>query len=195
MTPLFEQAFETTVLNPQVEGGMVLTNHATDPGGETFAGISRKYNPRAPIWPLVDAHKRTYAHAPPGALTRALAEDRILHAHVRQFYHDEFWHRINGDSLPPRVALQVFDMAVNSDPKDAVRTLQAAIGPAAGLVDGVAGIKTCTAARAVDPLALCLRFNGQRLRHYTTRPSRQAWLDNGRGWANRVAYMLALAAE
>lgn len=178
MSETFERAFRLTVMNPRVEGGFVLSNDATDPGGMTFAGISRRYHPRWLGWPLIDAG--------------VPATDAALRGLVKQFYLVEFWQRINGENLPARIAMQVFDMAVNSDPADAARALQTAIGTVA--VDGVIGPKTCAAAQVQDTARLLLRFFAQRLYHYTTKPSRQAWLDNGRGWTNRVALMMTEAA-
>lgn len=179
MSPTFERAFRTTVTNPQVEGGFVLTNNGSDPGGMTFAGISRRFHSRWSGWALIDAN--------------VPFTDATLQHMVKAFYFTQFWQVIDGENLPPRLALQVFDFAVNSAPDDAVRALQTALGTVK--VDGRMGTKTVTAARQCEQTAVLMKIFAERLNHYTTKVSRAAWEGNGRGWANRVAHMLRVAAE
>lgn len=147
----FEKAFDRLIPH---EGGYV--NHPTDPGGETKYGIS----------------KRSYPHLDIAALT--LAEARAI-------YQRDYWDRAQCDKLPPGVAFDVFDAAVNSGIGQAIRFLQRAVGVAD---DGVVGPMTLAAVRRRDAEAVQARFNGERL-DFMTRLT--TWDTFGKGWARRVA--------
>jgi lysozyme family protein len=60
-------------------------------------------------------------------------------------YLESYWRPIKGDSLPPTVALVLFDAAVNQGVVPAVKLLQTSLGIAA---DGVMGPATIAAANA-----------------------------------------------
>lgn len=147
----FDKAFDRLIPH---EGGHV--NHPTDPGGETKYGIS----------------KRSYPHLDIAALT--LVEARAI-------YQRDYWDRAQCDKLPPGVAFDVFDAAVNSGIGQAIRFLQRAVGVAD---DGVVGPMTLAAVRRCDAEAVQARFNGERL-DFMTRLT--AWDTFGKGWARRVA--------
>lgn len=185
MSTIFERCFAATVEDPRAEGGYVLTNHPADPGGMTFAGISRRYHPSWEGWPGVDTLNTASPHVPAELIEQ-----------VKAFYHRTFWQPVNGDRLPAPIAHNVFDMAVNSGVDDAVKALQTALGTV--WVDGVLGSRTVAAVQQVTrdnhTPALVMRFNAIRLRHYTSNTPSSAWAANGRGWTHRVAHMLMLAA-
>jgi len=147
----FEQCFETLIGH---EGGY--SNDSRDPGGETKFGIS----------------KRSYPTLDIAALTLADA---------KQIYKRDFWDRAQCDRLPPGLAFDVFDTAVNSGIGQAIRFLQRAAGVAD---DGVAGPLTMSAVGRWDAESLQARFNGMRL-DFMTRLS--TWDTFGRGWARRIA--------
>jgi lysozyme family protein len=159
MADLFPKMVERVLSH---EGGYV--NHPKDPGGETNWGIA----------------KRSYPNVNIRTLTR---EGAIA------IYRRDFWDRVQGDKLPPAVAFQAFDAAVNHGIGNAVRWLQRA---ACVADDGVIGPVTLAAIRKADPGDLVLRFNAVRLEFYaklTTFPT------FGRGWTRRVAGNLRLAAD
>ncbi len=147
----FEQAFDKLIGH---EGGYV--NDPRDPGGETKFGIS----------------KRSYPHLNIAALTLEQA---------KEIYRLDYWDRARCSELPPDVAFQLFDTAINSGIGQAVRFLQRAAGVAD---DGQVGPLTMRAVRALDEEALAARFNGHRL-DFMTRLS--TWDVFGKGWARRVA--------
>lgn len=147
----FDDAFDRTIGH---EGGYVDDPH--DPGGETKFGIS----------------KRAY----PGEDIRGLT---IMRA--RELYRRDYWDRIQGDQLPPWIAGQVFDAAVNSGVRQAAMWLQRAVG---AHQDGVIGAKTIATARRADPGTAVARFNAARLQFLADLP---AWTRFGRGWARRIA--------
>jgi lysozyme family protein len=143
------------------EGGYV--NDPRDPGGETKFGIAKR------SYPLLDIKN----------LTRSQAVE---------IYRRDFWQRVNGDSLPPFVAFQVLDAAVNHGIGNAVRWLQRAVGVAD---DGVIGPITMAAVKRMDAADLVLQFNAERLEFYT---KLSTWDAFGRGWARRLAGNLRYAA-
>ena len=147
----FDDAFETLIGH---EGGLV--DHPSDPGGLTNYGISQ----------------RSY----PGEDIRAMTLDR-----AKLIYKRDFWGPAGCDAMPDGMRFQVFDAAVNSGVRAAVRMLQAAVGEAE---DGILGPKTLQAVQSMPAARLTARFNGQRLAFMTTLSN---WPAFGRGWARRVA--------
>ncbi len=147
----FDQAFDILVSH---EGGYV--NDPRDPGGETKFGISKR------AYPALDIAALTLADA-------------------KAIYRRDYWDRAQCDRLPPGVAFDVFDAAVNSGIGQATRWLQRAVGVAD---DGVAGPLTLAAVARLEPEAVQARFSGHRLA-FMTRLS--TWDAFGRGWARRIA--------
>lgn len=99
----------------QTEGGYV--NDPADPGGETKYGISKK------AYPNVDIKNLTLDKA-------------------REIYRRDYWTACRCDDLPQRVALAVFDGAVNMGVKTSVKILQLCVGVE---TDGVLGPVTLKA--------------------------------------------------
>lgn len=147
----FDDAFKLLIGH---EGGYVRDQR--DPGGETNFGIS----------------KRAYPDVDIAALTLDAA---------KAIYKRDYWDRAQCDRLPPDVAFQVFDGAVNSGIGTSIRWLQAAAGVAP---DGVVGPLTIRAVGDKDVAQVVARFNGARL-DFMTKLS--TWDVFGRGWARRIA--------
>ena len=142
------------------EGGY--TNNPNDPGGETNWGISKR------SYPDVDIKNLTQEGA-------------------KAIYLRDFWNPI-GDAHPA-IKFQVFDFAVNSGIRTAIRKLQAAIGVAD---DGHWGPASAAALAAMDVNDVLMRFMAQRLRFWV---KCTAWPTMGGGWANRAATDLEYAAQ
>ena len=147
----FDQAFDALISH---EGGYV--SDPRDPGGETKFGISKR------AYPNVDIKSLTLEQA-------------------KAIYKSDYWDRSQCDSLPPVVAFQVFDTAVNSGIGQSIRFLQRAVGVAD---DGQVGPLTVNAVKRLDAETIVARFNGQRL-DFMTRLS--TWDVFGKGWARRIA--------
>lgn len=147
----FEEAFEKLIGH---EGGLV--DHPADPGGLTRYGISQ----------------RTY----PGENIRELTLDR-----AREIYRRDFWGPAGCDAVPAALRFDLFDGAVNSGPKQAVKWLQAACGETQ---DGILGPRTLQALQSMPFARLSARFNGARLEFMAGLPN---WPAFGRGWARRIA--------
>jgi lysozyme family protein len=147
----FDQAFDKLISH---EGGY--SNNPADPGGETQFGIS----------------KRSYPDVDIKALTLELA---------KAIYKRDFWDRAQCDGLPPAVAFQVFDAAVNSGIGQSIRFLQRAVGV---VDDGSVGPMTLAAIQRRDSAEVVAHFNAERL-DFMTRLS--TWETFGKGWARRIA--------
>lgn len=101
---------------------------------------------------------------------------------AQAIYRRDYWDRVQGDALPPPLALLVFDAAVNNGVGRAVRWLQQALGVQA---DGVPGAATVAAvhAHAGDGAALMAEFQALRMAFMAGLPT---WRTFGLGWARRL---------
>jgi lysozyme family protein len=109
-------------------------------------------------------------------------------AAAQAIYKRDFWDKVRGDRLPPTVAFQVFDAAVNSGVEAASMWLQMAVSVA---TDGDIGELTLAAVATLSPVLVTSRFNAHRLIAMT---SMSGWPLNSRGWARRVANNLLAGA-
>lgn len=153
----FDEAFDLLVDH---EGGYV--NRPDDPGGETKFGISKRQYPGEDIAGMT--------------LQRAA-----------QIYRRDYWGPAGCDALPEDVRFDVFDMAVNSGVKTAIRTLQGAVGEDQ---DGILGPRTLQAVQSMPAAQLKSRLSGARLLMLTSLPT---WGVFGKGWARRIATNLMRA--
>lgn len=149
----FDEAFERVIGH---EGGYV--DNAHDPGGRTKYGISQRAYPGEDILGMT--------------LTRA-----------KFLYFRDYWGPAGCDSLPPEVRFDMFDLAVNSGVKGAIKLLQTVVGTAA---DGILGPKTLAAANSMPPLRLAARLSGARIEFIANLPD-QWWQEFGRGLMRRIA--------
>lgn len=91
------------------EGGYV--NHPKDPGGRTNLGVTQR------TWEGWTG--KASSESEMRSLTREM---------VAPVYRKNYWDAIEGDKLPPGLALCVFDFAVNAGPGRAARYLQRMVG-------------------------------------------------------------------
>lgn len=150
MTDPFEIALAEVL---RAEGGY--SNDPQDPGGETRWGISKRAHPELDI----------------RALTREQAS---------AVYRADYWDTVRCGEFPARVAIALFDSAVNQGPAAAVRLLQEALGASA---DGVVGKQTIAAAFATDSKLLLVAFLARRATHYASLPTFSRF---GLGWMRRL---------
>jgi len=154
----FDQAFDILLRH---EGGF--SDHPADPGGQTRYGIT-------------EAVAREVGYR--GDM-RELPIDL-----AKRIYKGRYWDAVRADELPEAIRYAMFDAAVNSGPRQAIRWLQRAVGVKD---DGIIGPKTLAAVHAADPERLLRRFLSQRLRFMTDLPT---WPTFGRGWARRIADLM-----
>lgn len=154
----FDQAFERLIGH---EGGYV--NNPADPGGETKFGISKRQ------YPSEDIKNMTLERA-------------------KFLYGRDYWSQSGADLVHDALKFDMFDTAVNSGPKTAIKLLQRALGV---VDDGRIGPVTMTAITHADPERLLSNFNGWRLDFLNDNPD--LWAKFGRGWAQRIAENLKAA--
>lgn len=99
----------------------------------------------------------------------------------KQIYRRDYWGPAGCDAVPPAVKFDLFDFAVNSGARTAVKALQKAVGETA---DGILGPLTLQAVQSMPADRLRLRFAAARLLHMT---EAHTWPAYGRGWCRRVA--------
>ncbi len=157
MPTLFDQAVEF-VLKDRIEGGYV--NDPRDPGGETNFGIAKRIHP--------------------GVNIRDLTRDQAI-----AIYKTEYWDASKCDDLPAKIAVAVFDCAVNQGVGIAATLIQKAVGATS---DGIIGPKTLDAINRADEDDLVVQFLGWRLRRYAFTANAATYM---RGWANRVLFLQA----
>jgi lysozyme family protein len=148
----FDQAF-TRLLGH--EGGYTIG--VGDPGGETNWGVS----------------KRSY----PGVDIKALTVEG-----AKAIYRRDFWDASRCADMPPELRFTLFDAAVNSGVRQAVKWLQATVGTKQ---DGVIGPVTLGAVAGCPNLLA--KYSGRRLQFMAELSN---WPRFGRGWANRIAQNL-----
>ncbi len=147
MTP-FEEAYKRLI---KYEGGYV--NDPDDKGGETYKGIARHFYPKWEGWRYIDSVRNE-----PEFERLVEKASIVLEPLVEDFYRENFWEKVQGDKLPPIVAQEMFEQAVNLGVHTAVSHLQEALNllnknqklyPDVA-VDGVFGNQTLSAVDAVS---------------------------------------------
>lgn len=144
------------------EGGYV--NHPNDPGGATNWGITERV-----------ARQHGYT-----------GDMRNLPvATAKEIYRKDYWQPVRADELPAAVRYAVFDGAVNSGVRQSARWLQRAVGVTD---DGAIGPMTLAAVGRFNGDTLLRLILSQRLRFMT---DLQGWSSFGKGWARRIADLMA----
>ena len=176
----------------QHEGGYI--DDPYDRGGETYAGISRRFHPYWPGWGQIDDMKKT--STPP--------KDWGMWHHVYSFFKDNYWDAIRGDEINTQeIANKLLDIAVNMGRRTAIEFLQRSLNLLnrngeswEDLVeDGWIGRKTISVLNAVtseDPkhrdthCALVL-LNGHQIKRYMHIMRRSPTQERfARGWLLRI---------
>lgn len=173
----------------KIEAGWV--DAEGDKGGETIFGITRNYHPEWPGWAMVDQMR------PHPSFPASANNDLVLRGMAREFFKVNFWDAVHGDELPWRMAAVVYDMAVNSDVRPAVRQAQIALNALGAdlVVDGDMGARTVKACwdKGKDGAE---EFLTQRLLFYfgimEKDPTQKKW---ARGWLRRIIEMCDYALE
>ena len=110
----FSDAYNITLIN---EGGYV--NDPDDLGGETYKGISRKFNPHWAGWVLIDDYK-TLHEFPNNAYN-----DSALNLNVIMFYKHNYWDINSLDKFESQnIVNEIFDTGVNMGADRAAKFLQ-----------------------------------------------------------------------
>lgn len=163
MSLSFQEIFDRLIGH---EGGYV--NDLHDPGGETNWGVTKR-----------TAQANGYT-GDMKTMTRQQAYE---------IYHRAFWVRYQCDQMPPAIAYQFFDAAVNHGFGNASRMLQRAVGV---LDDGIIGKYSLEAINRNPISDTLMVLNGERLNFYTRLKNFDRY---GKGWVNRVAQNLKYGAQ
>jgi lysozyme family protein len=156
------------------EGGYA--NHPADPGGRTNLGVTQR------VWEQWTGKPSNEAEM------RSLTRSRVA-----PLYRKNYWDAVEGDKLPPALALCVFDFAVNAGPHRAARFLQGMVGAAA---DGKIGPQTLAAVTGFihrKGLIEAVKLYQEMRRDYYR--SLGTFKTFGKGWLRRVAEVEARALE
>lgn len=151
MITFYDKCYDVICKN---EGGYV--NDPKDSGGETYKGVARRYNRDWDGWVVIDRYKIMCEHdniSPKNnpkefknRMNELLKNNSEIDDKIRGLYSKEYWHPCRCDdiaSVDKKLALYVFDYAINSGVSRAVKDLQEVIG---GInVDGKIGAKTLEA--------------------------------------------------
>jgi lysozyme family protein len=103
---------------------------------------------------------------------------------AKRIYRAKYWDEVQADFLPAGIRYAMFDAAVNSGPRQAIRWLQRAVGAAD---DGILGPRTMAAAGALSADAVRMKLLAQRLRFMSGLPN---WPAFSRGWARRISDLM-----
>lgn len=147
---VWETAISTTL---QFEGGYV--NDPNDAGGETNMGISKR------AYPDVDIKNLTLQTA-------------------KNIYYFDYWLRCRCQFMPDALSIAVFDFAVNSGIKTAIKKLQMALGVS---VDGIVGNQTIGACNRLPVRKVLDEYIRLRLEYLM---KLKGWRRYGNGWGRRV---------
>ena len=147
---VWDTAFDITI---GFEGGYV--NDPNDAGGETKYGISKR------AYPDLDIKNLTLEQA-------------------KEIYHRDYWERCKCDFIPDALSIALFDFAVNSGTKRAVRYLQRALDIT---IDGVIGNQTIGACNRVPTRYVLNKYLDLRIKYLM---QLKGWQHFGNGWGNRV---------
>jgi len=142
------------------------SNNPADPGGETKYGISKKSYPRINI--------------------KALTLDR-----AKEIYREDYWNKTGAkiQDISPKMAILLFDTAVNMGVSTAIRLMQRALHVKE---DGVIGPVTRSALEDREERECASWLLTERLLRYTTLPT---WRNFSRGWTKRVASLALYVGE
>ncbi|MEL6287245.1 MAG: TIGR02594 family protein [Pseudomonadota bacterium] len=177
-TPPLDEAFEHALEHVlRFEGGY--SDHAADPGGPTFRGVT--------IGLLADhlgSRLRDWRRSTLISGVKALDPGQ-----VRTIYRTQFWVPISAHRLPAGVDLMVFDAAVQHGPRRAIKMLQRAV---AVDDDGEIGPITRAAIAAHVPAKIVSAIGEDRRRFYR---SLKHFIHFGRGWMRRLDATIAQGLE
>lgn len=107
----------------KVEGGYV--NDPDDAGGETYMGISRRFNPNAKFWKIIDEIKSKNKNITNKEMNAVLKKNNSIVGEIKNIYKNKYWDKLYLDNLnSQKIAEELFDTAVNMGVSVAIKILQ-----------------------------------------------------------------------
>lgn len=172
----FSEAYKLTGHN---EGGY--SNNADDHGGETYAGISRKFWPNWPGWALVDKAK-AFAKSTP--LINHWLDQNGIEPYVAAFYKANFWDANKLDLVKDQqLANNIYDFGVNSGVVKAAKALQEVLKVSN---DGIIGQQTINALNGSNARDVYNAYNGARAEFYHRLSANPGQLQFLKSWISRL---------
>jgi lysozyme family protein len=164
-------------------------NTAGDTGGETYRGISRRWNPQWQGWAIIDAYKKQVKRP---LRNNELIKNNTLEVLIDDFYFANFYNAVKAESIKNEsIALTIYDHALGVAPDDAVKFAQRVLNANFGYklaVDGKMGIITLNAINVVDQKRFFDLYNAAREAHYRKRakevPNQAQFLNS---WLSRLS--------
>lgn len=160
------------------EGGYA--NSTNDRGGETFAGIARKFGPSWSGWEMIDSYKAIHG------LTNinSLLKNPEMIAYINHFYKLNFWGVNKLDLInDQQIANNIYDMGVNSGVGTAAKMLQMA---AKVTVDGIIGSGTIADVNSGNAVTIYNSINNQREAFYTQIAKNPGQAQFLKSWLSRI---------
>jgi len=157
----FKSSFKSVIRH---EGGYV--DNPRDRGGATNLGVTRKT--------LASWRKVPLRRFPKSEVKN------LKLAEVEKIYKAWYWDTVKADNLPSGVDYAVFDGAINSGPRQAIRWLQSAVGVKRDGRLGPVTMGAVQSAPAKQTVATMLTMRLAWLKKL------DRWPDFGKGWANRI---------
>ena len=118
----FNISIKDTLTHEGININMGYVNDPSDRGGETIAGIARKFHPNDPIWALVDNAKK-------GNFPKNLKDIPNILDGIKAFYKVNYWDKVCGDRLKSQnIANMLFDTAVLEGYTAAIKRAQSIVG-------------------------------------------------------------------
>lgn len=172
---------EAYLLTGHNEGGYA--NNPSDHGGETYAGISRKFWPAWQGWVIIDAIKKQYGTTENTINLWAKKSDN-LQLLIASFYKQNFWDVNKLDLITDnQIADNVYDFGVNSGVSKAAKTLQLVSGVTQ---DGIIGNATISAVNSLDAKNTYERYNAERIVFYHNLAANPGQLQFLKSWLSRI---------
>jgi len=174
------------------EGGYA--NNPSDAGGETFAGVSRKYWPNWPGWDIIDSVKEQTSSVQ--HLNSALIGNADLTSQIASFYKSNFWDVNSLDQISDQeIANTVYDFGVNHGTIPAAKTLQQVCcdleNAGVLVIDGRIGQHTLDCVNSLPSFLVYNSYNSYRKSYYLTQaqhPGQHQFLTS---WLSRLKPYMA----
>lgn len=158
-----------------------------DPGGETYAGISRVHHPNWEGWELIDQYKRSIGRKPHYNENLDFIEG-LRQAHSR-YSKRVFWDVWKGDQVKNQeFANLMFDTYWGASSRATIKKLQQLLGVPA---DGIVGPVTLGAINNSENLADV--YEGLRQWRLSQYQKSSVWDVFGSGWTKRIMSYPSLA--
>jgi len=174
----FDRALDFTL---KWEGNAALSNDPDDPGGSTRYGISYRFLKNLPF--------RDADINADGVINWKDIKDLTL-TKARSLYERYFWRRLMCDLIPDRLAITLFDTAVNVGRSRTAKWLQRLVSAKR---DGYVGPKTLQAGAEVGwrrlptEKLICNALLDRRRLHYYMLANEHEWAEKFiNGWTNRI---------